>query len=872
MNMKRYIYLLTALLLALSVTAQSDKVKNPILPGFNPDPSICRVGDYFYICNSSFTWYPGLPISRSKDLVNWELVGHGINRPDMLVLDGVKDKDGVWAPTIRHHEGVWYIFCNVSNRGNFYITASDVEGPWSDPVFIEAMPGIDPSIFWEEDGRSYIIGNHGKFPGRRYSASTAIWIQEIDLKKGKLVGERHYIATGHAFNAKYAEGPHIYKINGKYVLLVAEGGTDFYHAQTVLTSDHLFGPYLAQNINPVLSQRQMGRDSPIQCVGHSDLVQTPDGQWYSVALGKRMLDNRYSFTRETFLCPVEIQDGEFVFNPGYGCMTSEIKRPDLPWSPVAKPIPEKENFEAGELERGWYYNRIPHSQFHTLSDGQLHFKLMPQTVDSLVCPALLMRKPASHFYCATTRLSFSTRKENECAGLILYRNSGAYIALLKGLNELQLVCQEKGVKQILQRILYNEKDVYLHLNVKGLDAVFKYGPSEDQMQESIGVSLLPLTDDNQQNRFNGLGIGMYASSNGKVSEAVADFDFFEYCNLPDASREVNTSISSAEMQQIYEEVKTPYKYGVVVEAPGEGEMVDCPSVFRVSDGWAMTYVLFNGRGYETWLAKSSDLLHWQTKGKVLAFGEGGWDKDQRGGFPALQDMQWGGSYRLGTFQGKHWMSYIGSSTPGYEGVPISIGLASTTRDVGEHHLWTTLPRPAMAWNDADTLWWESYSPYKSLIYEAENPLGSRFIMFYNASYQGKEHNSGERIGIAISDDLLHWKRYAGNPVFQHDYARTITGDAQIQRIGNVYVMFYFCAHHPQRPYGAYNSFAVSRDLLHWTDWGGEPLVKPSETYDARYAHKSFVVKWEGNVYHFYCAVDKNRRRCIALATSRRLQR
>lgn len=328
------------------------------------------------------------------------------------------------------------------------------------------------------------------------------------------------------------------------------------------------------------------------------------------------------------------------------------------------------------------------------------------------------------------------------------------------------------------------------------------------------------------------------------------------------------SVTQERMREIYEEVKTPYKYGVVMEAPDNKDMVDCPTVFRDGDRWCMTYVLFDGRGYETWIAYSDDLLHWKPQGRLLKFAEEGWDKNQRGGFPALQDMEWGGSYRLGEYEGRHWMTYIGSSTPGYEGVPISIGLASTAGKPSEVREWQTYNRPVMAWNDADTLWWESHSPYKSSVYEVKNPLGSRFLMFYNAAYMGKRHNRGERIGIATSDDLRHWKRYPGNPVFQHDYNKTITGDAQIQRMGDLYVMFYYCAHNPKMPYGAYNSFAASYDLVNWTDWTGDVLVRPSEKYDARYAHKSFVLKHDGVVYHFYCAVDDARHRTIALTTSR----
>lgn len=337
--------------------------------------------------------------------------------------------------------------------------------------------------------------------------------------------------------------------------------------------------------------------------------------------------------------------------------------------------------------------------------------------------------------------------------------------------------------------------------------------------------------------------------------------------------EQTREISRADMLRVYEEVKTPYKYGVVIEAPKQDDMVDCPSVFRVNDKWMMTYVLFDGRGYETWLAESEDLLHWQTKGKVLEFADKGWDKEQRGGFPALQDMDWGGSYQLNKYDGKYWMSYIGSSTTGYEGLPINVGLASTEYDPSMCHQWQTYNHPIMAWNDSDVGQWESHSPYKSIIYQVKNQLDSKFMMFYNAAQQVACGDVREKIGIATSNDLRHWKRYDGNPIFQHDYKRTITGDAQIQRMGDLWVMFYYCAHNPERSkYGAYNSFAVSRDLIHWTDWTGTPLVAPSEDYDARYAHKSFVVKWNDTVYHFYCAVDQNRHRTIALATSKDIGR
>lgn len=286
----------------------------------------------------------------------------------------------------------------------------------------------------------------------------------------------------------------------------------------------------------------------------------------------------------------------------------------------------------------------------------------------------------------------------------------------------------------------------------------------------------------------------------------------------------------------------------------------------------MTYVLFDGRGYETWLAESDDLLYWNTKSRLLAFANKSWDKDQHGAFSALQDIEWGGSYNLRKYYGRYWLSYIGSSTPGYEGKPISIGVASTKGRLDKAHLWDIYDKPVMSLEDNDVKPWESLSPYNSTIYEIDNPFGSKFIMYYNAAQKVRDGDIREKTGIATSNDFRHWIRYDDNPIFMHDHKGTITGDAQIVKMDSIDVMFYYCAHNPEQPkYGAYNSFAVSRDLLNWTDWKGKPLVYPSEKYDERYAHKSFVVKWNGVVSLFYCAVDKDRHRTIALATSKNIE-
>ena len=336
-------------------------------------------------------------------------------------------------------------------------------------------------------------------------------------------------------------------------------------------------------------------------------------------------------------------------------------------------------------------------------------------------------------------------------------------------------------------------------------------------------------------------------------------------------------ISQEEMQHIYQEVRTPYKYGMVVAPTDNYHKIDCPTVFHIGDKWLMTYVVYNGkdgtdgRGYETWLAESDDLLHWTTKGRILSYKDDGWDMNQRGGFPALVDWTWDGSYELGVFKNKYWMTYIGGHGTGYEAVrePLNIGMAWTNGDITQAHEWQSADAPLLSINDKDVQWWEKLVQYKSTIYDdPAKTLGKRFVMFYNAGGINPANQlKAERIGIALSNDLKKWKRYDGNPVFANEVGGIITGDAQIAKMGDSYVMFYFKAYDPSRKYNAFNTFAVSRDLIHWQTWDGEDLIIPSKPYDEMFAHKSYVLKHDGVVYHFYCAVNNDQQRGIAVATS-----
>ncbi len=321
------------------------------------------------------------------------------------------------------------------------------------------------------------------------------------------------------------------------------------------------------------------------------------------------------------------------------------------------------------------------------------------------------------------------------------------------------------------------------------------------------------------------------------------------------------------MQRIYDEVKTPFKYGVVLTAGGTNEFVDCPSLFHNGDHWYMLYVAISNKvGYQTFLASSDDLLHWQALGKVLAFsGPGHWDAWQADGGVALADCRWNGPHTLEPFMGRYWLSYIGGAAQGYETDPLAIGMAWTRTPAWPREWIRIADNPVLTPKQSDARGFETKTLYKSqIIHDESRSLGWPFVMFYNAKYK----NGFEQIGMAVSCDLQHWSRYGTNAVIVNGEAKKngISGDPQIVKMGNLWVMFYFGAGWQPK---AFDTFAASYDLVHWTKWTGPHLVEPSEPFDRIYAHKPWVLKWHGVVYHFYCAVGVQGR-VLALATSQNL--
>lgn len=357
---------------------------------------------------------------------------------------------------------------------------------------------------------------------------------------------------------------------------------------------------------------------------------------------------------------------------------------------------------------------------------------------------------------------------------------------------------------------------------------------------------------------------------------------------PPASAPAPRVVPAAELERIYDEVKTPYKHGIILRGD-EGESVDCPNVFRFGDIWYMVYVGIKDKvGYQTFLAESDDLLRWRKRGTILPFaaqGEGDsplfavedswrggagerkkgtvpgkWDEWQGAGSIALVDPTWDGSGEVQKFDDKYWMTYFGGAKKGYEPDPLSIGVAWTAAP-DRPKPWTRFAdNPVLAPNDADARPFERATLYKShVLWDKAASLGYPFVMFYNAKQAGPWI---ERIGMAVSKDMVHWTRYGNGPVI--DNRKGFSGDPQIVRIGDLWVMFYFGAGWKPR---AFDTFACSYDLVNWTKWNGPDLISPSEPWDKTFAHKPWVLKHDGVVYHFYCAVG-DEGRVIALATSK----
>ena len=480
-------------------------IHNPVIPGYHPDPSICRVGEDYYIVNSSFQYFPGVPIYHSKDLVNWELIGNVLDRESQVALETANSGGGIYATTIRYHEGLYYmVTTNVTKGGNFFVTAKDPAGPWSEPIFLK-QGGIDPSFLFE-DGKCYMVSN-----------PQGIRLCEIDPVTGEQLTESKFLWNG--TGGRYPEGPHIYKKDGWYYLLISEGGTEMGHNLTVARSRNIWGPYESNPNNPILSHfRNAAQGNQIQATGHGDFVEAPDGSWWVVFLAfRRYGGDFHHLGRETFLAPVTWENGWPVVNGG-NPVEAEMSVP-ASWTATA-PVPKswKETFDA-PLGPAWVYLQNPDFSRYKVGDGRITLVGNGQLLEN-DHPTFVGVRQESPAIFVESKVHLDTPSGE--AGLVAYQNNNGFAAVGIKRGRAFLHLQLKSVDTILGEV-----------PIKGNEAVLSISSENGEMYsfavdgKPIGVLNTSLLSSEVVGGFTGVTLGMYAIG------GTAHFDYFEYNENPD---------------------------------------------------------------------------------------------------------------------------------------------------------------------------------------------------------------------------------------------------------------------------------------------------------------------------------------------------
>jgi len=559
--MKKFIIIIFQIIVCLD--AKEGFYINPIISGAHPDPSICRVGDDFYIVNSSFEYFPGLPIHHSKDLVNWELIGHGLHREDQcngeMNLVDVQSDGGIHAPTIRYHKGKFYIITtNVYNSGdgkpglmrNFIITAENPSGPWSDPHIIEGAPGIDPDIFFDSNGKVYFIGTHN--PGDMNSNGIGeIWVQELDIKNWMLKGERKTVWDG-VFGC-CTEGPHIYKEHGLYYLLVAEGGTGKNHAVMMAASENIFGPYEENPRNPVLTTRHVTEDYFVNSTGHADMIELPDKRWYMVSLGKRNdIDGDANMGRETYLTPMvweptivkwqqvtetNWEPVNYLF-PVASPLTGKVERYEkLPFQdkPQYKNNTFKDDFLFPKLDLEWTFIRVPQKNTYSLEAniGSLRLYTKPGTIENRKRFSMIGFRQRESDFEYQVKMEFAPKDDKVESGIIHYQKERNYLSntvykenkrfyLEQRLKEKDKI-NEKTIKRILLKDYKN--NILFKVVSKNAKYTFYYSLNDgENFKYFTSLDAIKMLDRN----YTGALLGVFSTSNGNKSSDYADYDWVLY--------------------------------------------------------------------------------------------------------------------------------------------------------------------------------------------------------------------------------------------------------------------------------------------------------------------------------------------------------
>lgn len=485
--------------------AGENEFANPILAGFYPDPSIVRVGADFYVVNSTFCYFPGIPVFHSRDLVSWTQIGNVIDREGMLDCAGLGLSRGVFAPTIEHHDGVFYVANTcVDCGGNFIVTSRDPAGPWSDPVWMPTVGGIDPSLYFDDDGKVYLMNNDAPPAAPRYDGHRAIWIREIDPESFQPVTEATVIIDGGVRPEEkpiWIEGPHIYKRDGWYYLSAAEGGTAEGHSQVILRSRRVTGPYEAFAGNPILTQRGLPRERPfpVTSVGHADYVEDDEGRWWAAFLGVRPYEGDYYNTgRETFLAPVEWRDGWPVILDEGATVPYAAPRPALPPAPApALPTTGRfavdESFAGETLAPHWISPRAPSRPWLRLANGGVELEARADRLGAGGAPSFIGRRQQHQFAVVTTRLDFAPRQPGDEAGLAAFQSDDFFYALGLGRDEqgraavrLRRKAGDGEAVTLASAPVEERKPVRLRIEARGGEYDFSYAQDDDWTMLAAG--------------------------------------------------------------------------------------------------------------------------------------------------------------------------------------------------------------------------------------------------------------------------------------------------------------------------------------------------------------------------------------------------
>ncbi|QRR00231.1 glycoside hydrolase family 43 protein [Dyadobacter sandarakinus] len=544
----RTVFAFLCLVATNNASAQSITLVNPILTGFYPDPSVVQVGKDYYLVNSTFSYFPGIPVFHSKDLKNWKQIGNVIDRPSQMDFMGEKLTRGLFAPAISYHKGTFYVTCtDIDHDGNFVATAKNPAGPWSDPVRIPQVRGIDPSLFFDEDNKAYIIYNSDA-PDHKplYSGHRTIRIYEMDPVTLKVIGEEKQLVNGGVDLSKkpvWIEAPHIMKRFGWYYLYAAEGGTSVNHTEVVFRSKSVWGPYVPYENNPILTQRGLPEDrkDPVTSAGHAQFVDGPDGKTYAIFLAVRPYEGDYYNTgRETFIAPVTWKDEWPVINPDtkeiqyqYKASFPEVKQPGA--LPQAGNFSYTLTFEKSLDPAMLFMRTIDSSSFSLSAKNGLTLKLKPETIMELGNPSFIGKRQ-QHLYCTTeTELNFSPKSEKEKAGLTIFQDEGHFYLISKSLDQNKPVIQlyksnpkDKEMELVTQMPLTDAASpVKLRIEAEGgtYSFYFSKGNSWQLLKDKLDAKFLSTKE---AGGFIGCLLGMYATSSGEKTTSSASFKYLKY--------------------------------------------------------------------------------------------------------------------------------------------------------------------------------------------------------------------------------------------------------------------------------------------------------------------------------------------------------